>query len=63
MQSMQRRFRSGVCTLRKGFLGLECFKHFMNDDRWDGIPMVLETPDGEKGYPKELKALRSLVRP
>ena len=45
----------------KGFLGLECFKHFMNDDRWAGIPMVLETPDGEKGYKQELKALRSLV--
>ncbi len=45
----------------KGFLGLECFKHFMNDDRWEGIPMVLETPEGEKGYKQELKTLRSLV--
>jgi deoxyribonuclease-4 len=45
----------------KGFLGLECFGHFMNDDRWDGIPMVLETPEGEKGYEQGLKTLRSLV--
>ena len=46
----------------EGFLGLECFSHFMNDDRWDGIPMVLETPEGEKRYKQELKALRSLVK-
>jgi len=46
----------------EGFLGLECFAHFMNDDRWDGIPMVLETPEGETRYKQELKALRSLVK-
>lgn len=46
----------------KGMLGLECFRHFMEDDRWDGIPMVLETPLGEKGYKQELKALRALVK-
>lgn len=45
----------------EGFLGLECFARFMNDDRWDGIPMVLETPEGEKGYKTELKTLRSLI--
>ena len=45
----------------EGFLGLDCFRHFMNDDRWDGIPMVLETPEGEKGYKQELKALRGLI--
>lgn len=45
-----------------GFLGVGCFAHFMNDDRWDGIPLALETPEGEKGYPKELKTLRSLIK-
>ena len=45
----------------KGMLGMECFRHFMNDDRWDGIPMVLETPQGEKGYKQELKSLRALI--
>jgi deoxyribonuclease-4 len=44
-----------------GMLGLGCFKHFMNDERWGGIPMVLETPLGEKGYKRELKALRALI--
>ena len=46
----------------EGFLGLECFAHFMNDDRWEGVPMVLETPEGEKRYRQELEALRSLVK-
>ena len=46
----------------EGFLGLECFTHFMNDPRWDGIPMVLETPEGEKRYKQELEVLRSLVK-
>jgi deoxyribonuclease-4 len=44
-----------------GFIGLEGFKNFMNDDRWTGIPMVLETPKGDKAYRKELKLLRSLT--
>jgi deoxyribonuclease-4 len=44
-----------------GFIGLEGFKNFMNDDRWTGIPMVLETPKGDKAYKKELKLLRSLA--
>lgn len=45
----------------EGFLGLGCFRHFMNDDRWDGVPMVLETPAGDKKYKQELKLLRSFV--
>lgn len=44
----------------KGFIGLDGFKNFMNDRRWDKIPMVLETPQGEKGYKSEIKTLRSL---
>lgn len=46
----------------KGFLGLECFKNIMNDGRLVGIPLVLETPGGEKTYKQELKTLRSLVK-
>jgi deoxyribonuclease-4 len=45
----------------KGFLGLGCFKNFVNDERFQNIPMVLETPQAEKGYKKELKILRSLI--
>lgn len=46
----------------KGFIGLEGFRHFVNDKRFEKIPMVLETPEGEKGYKKELKTLRSLIQ-
>jgi len=46
----------------KGFIGLDGFRNFMNDKRWEGIPMVLETPQGEKGYKSELKALRGLKK-
>jgi len=46
----------------EGFLGLECFEMFMNDDRWDGVPMVLETPRAEETYAEKLRVLRSLIR-
>ncbi len=46
----------------KGFLGIECFKNIMNDARLEGIPLVLETPGGEKTYKQELGTLRSLVK-
>ncbi|HEX9907928.1 MAG TPA: deoxyribonuclease IV [Thermoplasmata archaeon] len=46
----------------KGFIGLDGFRNFMNDARWKSIPLVLETPQGEKGYKSELKSLRSLVK-
>jgi deoxyribonuclease IV len=31
----------------KGFLGKEAFCWLMNDPRFDGVPMLLETPKGE----------------
>ena len=46
----------------KGFIGMEGFKNLMNDERLEKIPMVLETPAGDKKYKQELKALRSLIR-
>jgi len=46
----------------KGFIGTEGFWNFMTDPRWDKVPMVLETPAGDKMYKQELKLLRSLVK-
>jgi len=46
----------------KGYLGLDCFKNIMNDERWKETPMVLETPEGDKRYKQELKILRSLIK-
>jgi deoxyribonuclease IV len=48
----------------EGFVGLEGFRHILNDPRWDGVPMLLETPkeedsDGNDG--RNLAALAALV--
>lgn len=51
----------------KGEIGKEGFAHFVNDLRFAGLPMILETPKGTDGrgtdYDKvNLKRLRGLVR-
>jgi len=46
----------------RGHIGTEGFGNLMNDERFRDIPMVLETPGGEKEYASNLKLLRSLVR-
>lgn len=50
----------------KGKIGLEGFKHFVNDKRFRNIPFILETPKGKDGrgtpYDKvNLKRLRDLI--
>ena len=46
-------------NIGKGKIGLKGFKMIMKDQRFSGIPMILETP--EKDYGKEIKKLYSLV--
>jgi len=46
----------------RGYIGVDGFRNLMNDERFRDVPMVLETPGGEKEYARELKLLRSLVR-
>lgn len=46
----------------KGFIGTEGFKNFVNDENLENVPMVLETPAGDKKYKAELKLLRSLIK-
>lgn len=46
--------------LGEGTLGKEFFKRFMNDPRFDNMPIILETPDEER-WPEEIKWLYSLV--
>lgn len=48
-------------VIGKGFIGLDAFKCLMNDSRFDGIPMVLETPDSDN-WAEEIKLLYSLVK-
>jgi deoxyribonuclease IV len=47
----------------KGFIGVEAFRMLMNDRRFWGLPMCLETPKGKdlKEDRENLKLLRSLI--
>lgn len=46
--------------LGEGTLGEEFFRRFVNDPRFDNIPIILETPD-EARWPEEIKWLYSLI--
>jgi deoxyribonuclease-4 len=48
-------------SLGKGFMGMGTFEFIMNDVRFDGIPLILETPD-EEIWPEEIMLLKSLVK-
>jgi len=47
-------------SIGKGEIGLKGFEHIMKDHRFDGIPMILETPNKEN-WAKEIKLLYSLT--
>lgn len=49
--------------LGKGAIGLEAFRCLMNDARFDGIPLILETPKSKDGHEdvENLAVLRRLV--
>ncbi len=46
--------------LGEGMIGMECFRYIMQDARFDGIPLILETPD-EQHWPEEIALLKSLA--
>lgn len=52
-------------NIGKGYIGLECFKFIMRDDRFKNMPLVLETPvpsDGNSDiYRKEIQLLYSFL--
>ena len=45
-------------SIGKGLMGLDFFRRFMQDARFDGIPIILETPD-ETLWAEEIQLLRS----
>ena len=47
--------------LGEGSLGQHFFEMFMNDSRFDNIPIILETPDPTR-WAEEIRWLRSLVK-
>ena len=44
----------------EGELGLEAFRLLVHDERFQGLPMLLETPGGGAEYEKNLKVLKEL---
>lgn len=44
-----------------GEIGLETFRMLVNDPRFFGIPMILETPDSETMHAVNLQRLRALI--
>jgi len=48
-------------SLGQGVLGLEVFKYIMNDSRFDGMPLILETID-DSLWKQEIELLRSYER-
>ena len=45
----------------QGEIGLDAFRFIMNDDRFDGIPLILETPDSDN-WAEEIVLLRDLIK-
>ncbi len=47
-------------SLGKGDIGWDAFRFIMQDERFDGIPMILETPNTER-WPQEIEQLYELA--
>jgi deoxyribonuclease-4 len=48
-------------NIGKGFLGEDVFRMLMNDNRFDNIPLILETPE-ESLWEEEIRKLYSFIR-
>ncbi|MCF7801288.1 MAG: deoxyribonuclease IV [Candidatus Marinimicrobia bacterium] len=48
-------------SLGKGHIGLDAFKLIMSDERLNGIPLILETPNPDI-WPDEIRLLKSLSK-
>jgi len=47
-------------SLGEGTLGLDVFRRIMNDPRFDGMPLILETPNSER-WAEEIRMLKEMV--
>ena len=66
--------RTGTSTSVKAAIGLSGFAHILNDARFAGVPMILETPKSDdmhedvenlavlRGVGQNLKAMRCTAR-
>ncbi len=48
-------------SLGQGTIGIDCFRYIMQDQRFDGIPLILETPNPAI-WPEEIGMLLSFTR-
>ncbi len=46
--------------LGEGMIGMECFRYIMQDARFDGMPLILETPD-ESRWDEEIAKLKAFA--
>ena len=46
--------------LGEGMIGMECFRYIASDKRFDGIPLILETPD-EARWSEEIAKLKAFA--
>ena len=46
--------------LGEGQIGIECFRHIARDPRFEGMPLILETPD-EARWPEEIARLKAFA--
>lgn len=46
--------------LGEGMIGMECFRYIARDERFDGIPLILETPD-ETRWSEEIARLKTFA--
>ena len=46
--------------LGEGMIGMECFRYIARDKRFDGIPLILETPDEER-WADEIARLKAFA--
>lgn len=44
----------------EGQIGIECFRYIARDPRFDGMPIILETPDEER-WPEEIARLKAFA--
>lgn len=61
----KREFGSKVdrhARIGKGHIGLNGFKHLLNDPQLKEVPMILEIPGGEAAYAEDLQLLRTLKK-
>lgn len=48
-------------SIGKGFLDIDFFKRFINDPRFDNMPIIMETPD-DSIWKQEIELLRSFIQ-